>query len=168
MSVFTAQVITGMIRYNAGDPRRVQHALKVYALAKAIGEQEGMGGETLEILETAAILHDIGIHNSERKYHSSAGNYQELEGPPVARELLAPLGLSAAFVDRVCFLIGRHHTYTGIDGPDYQILIEADLLVNLYEDGAAPEQARIAADKYFRTKTGREYLARMYPAVKHS
>jgi uncharacterized protein len=162
MSVPISQIITEMIRYNAGDPKRVQHALKVTAFARAIGEQEGLDTRTLELLETAAVLHDIGIHASEDKYHSSAGNYQEREGPPIARKILAPFGLPADFVDRVCFLIGHHHTYTSVDGPDYRILIEADFLVNVYEDGVPATQAPILLEKYFRTKAGREYFRQMY------
>ena len=32
-------------------------------------------------------------------------------------------------------LIGHHYTYDHIDAPDWQILVEADFLVNLFEDG---------------------------------
>jgi uncharacterized protein len=157
-----SRIISELIRYDAGDPRRVQHALKVYAFAKAIGEEEDLAADPLAVLETAAILHDIGIHESERKYGSSAGNYQELEGPPVAREILSSFGLPPEFTERVCFLIGHHHTYSNIDGPDYQILVEADFLVNLYEDGLKPEQARTALVKIFRTETGKKYLREMF------
>lgn len=162
MDFSVSRIITELIRYDAGDPRRVQHALKVYAFAKAIGEEEGLAAGPLSVLETAAVLHDIGIHESERKYGSSAGNYQELEGPPIAREILKPFGLPAEFTERVCYLIGHHHTYSNINGPDYQILVEADFLVNLYEDGLKPEQARTALEKIFRTQTGKKYLQQMF------
>jgi hypothetical protein len=39
--------------------------------------------------------------------------------------MLGRLGFGAALVERVCYLVGHHHTYTNIDGPDYQILVEA-------------------------------------------
>lgn len=68
------------VKYDGKDLRRINHLLKVYTYAKMIGEGEGLTPEEQYILETAAILHDIGIHESERKYNSSAGNYQELEG----------------------------------------------------------------------------------------
>lgn len=162
MKIPISKIITEMIRYDAGDAKRIQHALKVYALAKAIGGEEGLPSAELDVLETAAVLHDIGIHESERKYGSCAGNYQELEGPPVARLLLAPYGLTPEFVDRVCYLIGHHHTYAGIDGRDYQILVEADFLVNLYEDGASEETARAVLDRIFRTEAGKQYLRYMF------
>lgn len=162
MNVPFSEIVTAMMRYNAGDPKRIQHALKVYAYASLIGEREGLGEIPLAALKTAAALHDIGIRLCEAKYASAAGSYQELEGPPVARELLAPFSLPEEFVDRVCFLIGHHHTYSGVDGPDYRILLESDLLVNLYEDGASPRQAR-GAEQQFCTKTGREYFLFLFP-----
>lgn len=155
-------VIQAMIRYNGEDAARIHHALKVYAFAKSIGELEGLDDAQMEILETAAVLHDIGIHNSEKKYGSSAGKYQELEGPPVAEELLHNIGTSEEVIRRVCYLVGHHHTYTGINGSDYQILVEADFLVNLYEDGMGRLQAQTVLDKYFKTAAGKEYLAAMF------
>src|SRR5574344_1295351 len=128
------QVIKAMIAYYAGDVRRINHFLKVYGFAKAIGEMEGLDESTQEILEIAALTHDIGIKNSEKKYSSSAGNYQQIEGPPEAKTLLANLGVESNVIDRVCWLIAHHHTYTDIHGIDYQILVEADFLVNAFED----------------------------------
>lgn len=158
MEVLISEIISSLLRYDEGDPKRIQHALKVYAFSKAIAEEEGMPRAERAVLETAAVLHDIGIHESERKYGSCAGRYQELEGPPVARRILELLGLSSELIGRVCFLIGHHHTYTDISGMDYQILVEADFLVNLYEDGSSREAARTALERIFRTETGKRYL----------
>lgn len=44
------------------------------------------------------------------------------------------MGIENYLIDRICYLIGHHHTYDNIEGLDYQILVEADFLVNLYED----------------------------------
>lgn len=79
------QIINAMIAYYTGDVRRINHFLKVYGFAKAIGEMEGLDESTQKILEIAALSHDIGIKNSEKKYNSSAGNYQQIEGPPEAK-----------------------------------------------------------------------------------
>ena len=76
-----AELIRAMVDYDRGDPMRIHHFLKVHDLAAAIGTLEGLDPETQFILETAAILHDIGIHVSEEKYGSSNGKYQEQEGP---------------------------------------------------------------------------------------
>jgi len=152
------QVLLKMIEYYAGDPRRVNHFLKVYGFAKAIGAGEGLDARTREILEIAALTHDIGIRNSEAKFGSSAGSYQQTEGPPEADKLLRSLGIEEAIIARVCRLIARHHTYTDIEGMDYQILVEADFLVNAYEDQLSTDAIRTFERKVFRTETGMALL----------
>ena len=122
-----------MIRYFETDIRRINHALKVYAFARTICGAEGLSGAQSETVEATALLHDIGIKESERKYNSSAWNHQEAEGPPVARSMMEAHGFPAEIIDRVCFIIGHHHSYAEIDGIDFRILVEADLIVNLGE-----------------------------------
>lgn len=148
------KVTLAMIDYYQGDPKRIQHFLKVHAYAKLIGEKEGLDKETQELLEVAALTHDIGIKVSEQKYGSSAGKYQEIEGPQVAKELFAKLSYDPKKTQRVCYLIGHHHTYDQIDGVDYQILVEADFLVNLEEEHSKRETITSVRDKIFKTKTG--------------
>lgn len=158
----TGEIIKKMLLYFNGDSRRINHALKVYGFAKSIGELEGLPDEKLKLLEAAAVLHDIGIKESERKYSSSSGKYQEIEGPPVARALLREYGLSSEFLERLAYLIGSHHTYGKIDGIDFQILVEADFLVNIFEDNMGMEEINTIKQKYFKTGTGIAYLESMY------
>lgn len=153
-----------MIEYMSGDARRIQHFTKVHAFASLIGKQEGLDSATQFILEAAALTHDIGIKNGEAKFGAGkcSGKTQELEGPPVAAKLLARLGFTAAVCERVCYLIGHHHTYTNIDGMDYQILVEADFLVNFYEDGMSKEAIQTACARIFKTESGLKLCRRMY------
>lgn len=151
-----------MIGYYAGDVRRINHFLKVYGFARSIGEKEGLTSDELLILEIAALTHDIGIRNSEKKYNSAAGNYQELEGPPEARKMLESLGFDKRVVDRVCWLIAHHHTYGALDGPDHAILVEADFLVNAFEDAMPLSSIRSVKEKVFTTRTGKMYLDTLY------
>lgn len=72
------------------------------------------------------------------------------------------MGVAEDFIERVTFLIAHHHTYSGVDGVDYQILLEADFLVNAYEDQLKPEAVRTFKEKVFRTKTGLELLKYTY------
>lgn len=160
-----AVVASRMMAYNGADTRRIGHALKVYGLVKALAEREGLDAETRELLETTALLHDIGIKLSEQKYGVSNGYYQQIEGPPVAKMLLEGLGYSVEAVERICYLIAHHHTYTGVEGMDYQILIEADFLVNIQEKDIAQDQIASIETKYFKTKGGKELLASMFPMV---
>lgn len=162
MSNAAAFTMKKMIQYFGRDAKRINHALKVYSFSKSIGELEGISDWKLEALEIAAILHDIGIKESERKYGSSSGKYQEMEGPPVARELLEGSLLTGECVDRICYLIGNHHTYSKIDDIDFQILVEADFLVNIFENRTERKEIESIRQKYFKTGIGICYLEKMY------
>lgn len=156
------KIMQEAVKYDGSDVKRINHFLKVYAFAKMIGKGEKLAPNEQFTLEAAAILHDIGIHESERKYGSSSGKYQEIEGPPVAEKILKRLCVESDIVDRVCFLIGHHHTYSGVDGKDYQILIEADFLVNAFEDSMNGEALHSAYEKIFKTETGKNIFQNMY------
>ena len=92
--MLVAQTLSKMIEYFGADVRRINHALKVHSFASLIAKNENLNAEIQEITEVAAILHDIGIPVSELKYGSCIGKYQELEGPPIAREMLQQPGAS--------------------------------------------------------------------------
>lgn len=155
------KVIMKMIAYYGNDLKRTHHALKVHNFARTIAKLEGLSSEEQLTLEIAAVLHDIGIPESERKYNSSAAGYQEKEGPPIARELLKDLDLDKKMVERVCFMIGHHHTYEKVDKTDFQILFEADFLVNMYEGRAGKDRIIERQKKMFKTKTGNAILNSM-------
>ncbi len=147
-----------MIEFDKGDARRIQHFIKVASYARTIGVGEKLDPSTLLTLEAAAIVHDIGIHPAEEKYGNCSGKYQEELGPEPARRMLLGVGFSPARADRVAFLVGHHHTYDAIDGPDYQALVEADFLVNLFEDAAGPAAIASARSRIFKTATGTRLL----------
>ena len=149
-----SQITEKMIAYDRGDIRRIEHFMKVYGYAAVIGKLEGLDPDIQEILETAALLHDIGIKVSEEKYHSSAGKYQEIEGPAEARKLLDEAGAEKELTDRVCWLIGHHHTYSNIQDMDHQILVEADFLVNMAEEHFSKEAVSRTLETIFQTKSG--------------
>lgn len=158
----TDTLLMKMIEYYEGDPKRIQHFLKVYQFAGFIGRNEQLDHETQYILETAALVHDIGIKAAEAKFGSSNGKLQEQEGPSIARELLLSLGYEPDVIDRVCYLVGHHHTYTNVEGLDYQILIEADFLVNLYEDSLNKNAVQKTLEHIFVTETGRSLCRTMF------
>ena len=54
-------VLLEMINYYQGDPKRIQHFLKVHSFAKFIAEQENLPSDKLYILEIAGLMHDIGF-----------------------------------------------------------------------------------------------------------
>ena len=159
----TQTLALAMIDYNNGDPKRIQHTTKVHAYASMIGRSEGLDEETLFILESAALVHDIGIRASEQKYGHQNGKLQEQEGPAVAREMLTRIGgYSERQIERICWLVGHHHTYHVCEDLDYQILIEADFIVNLDEDNESPHAIRAVRKNIFRTGSGTKMLETMF------
>lgn len=159
MSEKTAMAIRKMIDYNSPDLRRINHAIKVFGFASAIGAEEGLNGKDMEILEAAAVFHDIGIHKAEEIYNCASGDYQQKLGPDVARPQLLELGYSLEQVDEICYLIGHHHTYTIKDNPLLQMLIEADFIVNIDEkDFPEGTDYKKIRDKIFVTETGIKFI----------
>ena len=158
----TAEIIRKMIAYFNGNRHDINHFMKVYAFAKTIGECENLDRDTQMILEMAAIVHDIACPLCREKYGNTNGKYQELEGPALVRDFLADSGLPQAAVDRIAWLVRHHHTLQSIDGPDHQILIEADYLVNADESQYSRENVENTLERVFRTETGRALLQSMY------
>jgi HD superfamily phosphodiesterase len=154
VTVVRDKLIEDMKNVFGSDKSRIDHALAVLDYAEQIQVVEG--GDPL-VVKAAAILHDIGIHEAERKYGSSAGNYQEIEGPPVAREILAKYGLDEAAVEHICRIIASHHSAKDIDTTEFRIVWDADWLVNIpvdFED-VSRERLKHLIDKVFKTKEGR-------------
>lgn len=147
----------GMIAFYEGDPKRIQHFLKVHSLARLIAVSEGVDAHTRFTLEAAAYVHDIG---SKPAGESCDGSLQE--GPAAARTMLEELYFPQDVIDRVVFLVGRCHTYQEIDGADFQILVEADTLVNLCEEGAGESAVWSAYRRVFRTDSGKRLLRLMF------
>ena len=151
-----------MTSYFKGDQKRINHFIKVHSFAKLIGEEENLDKETMFILETSALTHDIGIKKSEELYSRNDGKIQEKLGPDEAEKMLRKLNFTDNVIDRVKFLIAHHHTYSNIDSMDYQILVEADFLVNIDEDEMTKETAKNVREKIFKTKSGTQMLDNLF------
>lgn len=151
-----------MIDYFTGDPKRIQHFLKVHELAALIAANENLDEKTRLTVEAAAVVHDVGIKISEKLYGTCTGKQQEQMGPPMAKRMLAECGFPLDVIERVCYLVGHHHTYENIDGVDLQILIEADFLVNLYEDNVSRDGILNAYNGIFKTESGRLLCRQMF------
>lgn len=154
-----AQILEKMIAFSEGNIHDIDHLIRVWTYAKTIGELEGLDAETQFLLEIAAITHDIACPLCREKYGNTNGKHQEAEGAPMVRAFLADTGLDAAQIDRIAWLVGHHHTFTGIDGMDYQILVEADYIANASENGYSPENIRNFMAKIMKTESGKRLLA---------
>lgn len=156
------KIIREMILYFNKDVKRINHALKVHEFCSAIAALEGLDEKRKLAVNLSGILHDIGIKEAERKYNSSAGPYQEKEGPAIAREIMEKHSIDAGIIERVCFIVGHHHSYNKIDDVDFQILVEADFLVNIFEDQMDKSSVESIRNKYFKTQAGTEFIDQMY------
>ena len=156
------QLHLAMIELYKGDAKRIQHFCKVHSYAKLIAETENVDKNCLFIIEAAALTHDIGIHICEEKYGNCNGKLQEKEGPAIAEKLLGELGFDRKVSERVQYLIAHHHTYGNINEMDYQILVEADFLVNIMEEGSSKEAVIKAYQNIFKTSCGKKICREMF------
>jgi len=157
-------VLSKVIDYLGPDTKRIHHAMKVFSFSCALWDEEAKAkglpetDERRETLLLAAILHDIGVHEAERKYNSNDSFYQEKEGPSVAQEILEECEADPRISARVCYLVGHHHSYHLIDDLDFQILVEAEELVNLEEDYADPQAILAARQITMKTAAAKKIL----------
>jgi hypothetical protein len=146
------------------DEKRIGHALSVLKHALTISGSEG--GD-MAVVIASALLHDIGIHEAERKHGSSAGKYQEIEGPPIARKIMENLGLEQSVIDHVCRIVGSHHSARDIDTLEFRIIWDADWLVNIPDEFDLTDRnvLKERIDKIFKTETGKREAERIYLKV---
>lgn len=142
-------------------PYGIDHTLKVLNAVEFIMDGEGIQDNARELISIVAVLHDIGAMEAQRKYGSMDANYQEKEGPAIAKRILENLDYDPKFIDRVCFIIGNHHTPAKIDGIDFQIQWEADLLANLEYMPIKDDKDKLKPyiEDNFKTATGKALAA---------
>ena len=156
------QILEKMIAFSEGNIHDIDHLIRVWAYAKTIGEQEALDAETLFILEAAAITHDIACPLCREKYGNTNGKHQEDEGAPMVRAFLCDTGMTEAQIDRVAFLVGHHHTLTDVEGDDWQILLEADYVVNASENGYSKQNIRNFMERNARTESGKRMIKTVF------
>jgi len=162
--VLKTHLLAKMHDHFGNDKERIDHAETVLANAEKLVQSEKADWH---IVIPASILHDVGITVTEAKYGSSAGKYQEIEGPPIAREILLRLGLKMEDIDEICDIIAHHHSPGEQNSDNFRVLYDADSLVNLREvvNGESDEQICTLIEKNFLTKTGRELALKEFVSV---
>ena len=155
LTIVRQKLIDEMKKVFGSDQKRIEHALAVLNYAEQIQAVEG--GDPL-VVKAAAILHDIGIHEAERKYGSPAGKYQEIEGPPIAEEILKRHDIPDETIEHISKIIANHHSARDIDTTEFRIVWDADWLVNIPADfpDAGKEKLQGIVDKTFKTGKGRQ------------
>lgn len=153
-----SELVGRMIDFYNGNLHDINHFIKVWTYAKTIGELEHLDGETQFILEAAAVVHDISCPLCREKYRNADGKRQEEESPALVTDFLKDTGMSTSQIDRIVYLVSHHHTLNNIEGIDYQILIEADYIVNADESSYSPENIANFDENYFKTQAGHSLL----------
>jgi HD superfamily phosphohydrolase YqeK len=151
------RVAIEMKKHFKTDFKRIGHATRVARYAERIGKSEG---GNLAVILSAAYLHDIGIVEAEKKYNSSAPEYQHKEGPPIAKEILIKLGAKEELIEEVCDIIGHHHQPRDDDSLNFKVVYDADLVENSdemqKENPIDSEKMAARIEKLFLTGGGRE------------
>ncbi len=144
-------------------PGGIEHTLNVLKNAEDIMDGEGIEGDLRELISIAVILHDIGIVSALKKYGSSKAEYQEKEGYEISRAILNHTGY-VKHAERISYIIGNHHTQSKIDGIDFRILWEADLLENMKGRDTVKEQKEITdvIAHNFQTVTGKNMACKRF------
>jgi len=143
-----------MISISDGNTHDIDHFIRVWTYAKTIGELEQLDPETQFVLEAAAITHDIACPLCREKYGNTNGKHQEAEGAVMVAAFLHDAGIPADQMERIAYLVGHHHTFSGIDGIDYQILVEADYIANASENGYARKNIENFLNRIAKTDAG--------------
>jgi acetylornithine deacetylase/succinyl-diaminopimelate desuccinylase-like protein len=146
-----------MERVFAETSGMVAHTMNVYRHAMDIHRQEG--GDP-EIVAASALLHDIGIPRAREVHGSSAGRFQEMEGPPICGEILTRLAFPQRKTDHVCGIVANHHTAHDpeiVSTLEFRILWDADWLVNFpgRHRNATVQEKEEAIQEIFRTTRGK-------------
>lgn len=157
-----SDILRRMISYPGNTLHDIDHLVKVHAWARVIAGSEGMDARDREITEIAAIVHDIACPMCRVKYGKCLPEKQEEEGAILAREFLAESGLTPEAIDRICFLVGHHHTTEDVQGMDWQILLEADYIVNAGESHFARQDMEEFVSRVFKTRAGKQLMRDIY------
>ena len=140
------RVAMKMKTYYHGDADQVQHFVRVYTLAKTIGELEKLSEEEQEYLELAAVVHNVGGDDPV----------------PAVRDILQSCGVEEETNLHVCHIVGNMENYDHISSLDHQIFIEARMIVQFKEQGTSTDEIVRFAEKRFITNYGRMFLKRAF------
>jgi HD superfamily phosphodiesterase len=131
MEYIKGKITKLLVDHFGNDFRRITHALEVLKHSEKI--MENTEGYDYDILIASALLHDIGIKQSEEVLGYNNGKTQEEYGPPIAEELLNSINFPLEKTTKVCEIIGNHHSRSRFDYIELEILKEADRIVNKLE-----------------------------------
>ena len=152
------KLILAMIDRYGSDTERIGRMLKVHGLARAMGLEEHLDGQSQELLEAAAILHEIGADLALELYGDELPAHRAELAPGAAEELLFRLGCGEDTARGTAKLLSD--PLRG-ESPAGQILLDAESLIALAEGRLSPEE-RAAAESRVKTELGRRFLRQWF------
>ncbi len=153
------------------------HVMRVYNLAVRIAKSENVD---LEVIEAAAILHDIG---GEREMNDSSGNTDHaVESAKMAEPILKELGYKEEKIKHIqdCILSHRYRNNREPKTKEAEIIFDADKLETLGAIGIARAFAWVGKNKaniykkvdnieeYAKENLGGSIKGRIQDKTKHS
>lgn len=161
--LFKDKVAVQMKLYFKTDFKRIGHSARVAGFAEKLALQENASPP---IVLSAAYLHDIGAVEAMKKYNSYAPEYQEKEGPAVAREILEGLDAKPELIEQVCDIVSRHHHPGPDENANYKVVFDADIIANVQEklkkSKLTAEEARHTLEKNLLTDSGRQLAKELF------
>ncbi len=161
--LFKDKVAVQMKLYFKTDFKRIGHSARVAGFAEKLAVKEKASPP---IVLSAAYLHDIGAVEAMKKYDSDAPEYQEKEGPAVARQILDDLDAKPELIDEVCDIVARHHHPGPDESPNYKVVYDSDILANVQEklkkSKISLEEAKHLLEKNLLTDSGKELARELF------
>lgn len=156
------EAIKNKIILESHNPKDIHHLIKVHSFAQMIAESETDDSHLKELIEIEALVHDISCPLCREKYGNTNGHYQEKESKALLLKFFKDFEINEEDLNQIIYVVSHHHTYTSVHSLDYQIILEADFLVNSYEMNLSKDKIIDFRDRVFKTKKGIELLNSMY------
>ena len=140
--------------YSKGHMRELDHLLRVWGFAREIADGEPLSRRERYALEVAALTHNIAYPLCRETYGSEDPALQAREGAALVRDFLRDADMPAEQLERIVYLVSRHHSEEPAEEPDLQILLEAVYIASVREKHIPRAEVKTAIKTLFRTKSG--------------
>lgn len=154
-------IATKVVEYYSNYPNLMRddilHTQEVVTFTRIIAVGEGLPDATVDMLESAAWLHDIGCPNSKEIYGNSLPVNQQSVGKVVSEQLVADIvELTKSEKEWLVSVVASHHQFAEAKQLQFLPLFEADLIVNLLSGYHPRNKAELLYNSLMTTKTGKQ------------
>lgn len=140
----------------------INHLLKVYAYTSCLAQAESLSQRDQNAAKIAAIVHDIACPLCRQKFGKAIWTQQEYYGGLLVRQFFVETDIDQDLLEDIVYMVEHHHTLTAVNSLPFQILVEADFLVNADEHPYSQAQCQVAENAVFKTVTGKALLHGIY------